>query len=406
MSNAFKNISSLVSEFDDRGDNMSNIRGIREYIHTGNYLLNACISGSIFRGYPGNRLVSFAGEPQTGKTFLCLNAAKQFQDKGYYVIFVDSENAIEPEQVKKFGIDLEGFRHVLVGTFKEAHHYFERLATTFEKHKEDNKLSNDDLKTVVILDSLNQLATEKEIEDVQKNETKQDFTPAREIRKLFRLTVSRFANLEIPMIYTNQVYNSMNAYGDPRAIKGGDGAIYPASFVGMLSKAYQKDSDKQKTGVIITVNPFKSRLTIPSTVKIHVSFTEGMNPYVGLQDYVSWDVCGIGRGKLEKLKKKEMETYDPNDDKIIEMFNEETGELEEVYRFEPNPNARNFVIKHLCDTVPTNDSKGFFNPKVFNDVVLEKIDEKAIKPKFEFEDFSESFELDVDEIKESDEPEE
>ena len=38
---------------------MSNIS---DWISTGNYVLNACIGGSIFRGIPGGRICILAGE--------------------------------------------------------------------------------------------------------------------------------------------------------------------------------------------------------------------------------------------------------------------------------------------------------------------------------------------------------
>lgn len=35
---------------------------ITEYIHTGNYLLNACLTGSLLKGIPNNRSVCLSGE--------------------------------------------------------------------------------------------------------------------------------------------------------------------------------------------------------------------------------------------------------------------------------------------------------------------------------------------------------
>lgn len=35
---------------------------ITEYIHTGNYMLNACVSGDMLKGIPNNRSICISGE--------------------------------------------------------------------------------------------------------------------------------------------------------------------------------------------------------------------------------------------------------------------------------------------------------------------------------------------------------
>jgi len=60
---------------DKRVKSKVEIRGfsdIDEYISTGNYLLNAQMSGSVFGGYPNTRSIGIAGDSGAGKTFLCL----------------------------------------------------------------------------------------------------------------------------------------------------------------------------------------------------------------------------------------------------------------------------------------------------------------------------------------------
>ena len=46
---------------------------VTEYIDTGNYHLNACVTGSLFKGWPNSRTCALAGPSGTGKTFLILN---------------------------------------------------------------------------------------------------------------------------------------------------------------------------------------------------------------------------------------------------------------------------------------------------------------------------------------------
>jgi hypothetical protein len=92
----------------------------------------------------------------------------------------------------------------------------------------------------------------------------------------------------------------------------------------------------------------------------------GMNPYVGLQDFVSWENCGIQRGKLEVDKK--------------------TGEME----FIPNESSPRWAVRHLGKTVP---STQIFTPEVFTEDVLRQLDENVIQPHFKLPDLFDESEL-------------
>jgi len=98
-------------------------------------------------------------------------------------------------------------------------------------------------------------------------------------------------------------HNTGGGFMPTKESSGGDGPIFAMSVISFLSKAQLKEgSSTTKTGIVVTSNLKKSRFTVPEQVKFHISFANGMNPYVGLQDYVTWDACGVERGKLEEVK--------------------------------------------------------------------------------------------------------
>ena len=94
---SFADINSELANLNPMGSIMdqSNFSEVTEWIDTGNYHLNACISGSLFGGWPNNRSCSIAGPSGTGKTYLILNSVRQAIDMGYSVIFYDSEAAVD-----------------------------------------------------------------------------------------------------------------------------------------------------------------------------------------------------------------------------------------------------------------------------------------------------------------------
>ena len=51
-------------------------------------------------------------------------------------------------------------------------------------------------------------------------------------------------------------------------------------------------------GVIVTAGINESRFSIHRPVEFYISFTKGLNAYMGLQEFVSWNICGIDRGRM------------------------------------------------------------------------------------------------------------
>jgi RecA/RadA recombinase len=90
-----------------------------EWISTGNYLLNAQLSGSLFGGIANNRSIGIAGDPSTGKTFLAMNITREAQKQDYDVIYCDTEGAIDKNSAKKFGVDPSRVRYQPIKTIND-----------------------------------------------------------------------------------------------------------------------------------------------------------------------------------------------------------------------------------------------------------------------------------------------
>ena len=182
---------------------------------------------------------------------------------------------------------------------------------------------------------------------------------AKELRKLFRVITLDLTAAKIPLVCTNHVYAG-GGFFPTKESSGGDGPIFAMSVISFLSKAQLKEGNSTtKTGIIVTSNLKKSRFTIPEPVKFHISFANGMNPYVGLQDFISWDACGIGKGKLEEIV---------NSDGVKEMV------------FTPSESAQaRWAVKHLGKTIT---SSQLFTPEVFTQDVLEQLDRNVIQDHF------------------------
>jgi hypothetical protein len=249
---------------------------------------------------------------------------------------------------------------------------------------------------MMIVDSIGNLATEKERTDALSGSDKKDMTRAGDIRSLFRIITTDLAELKIPLVFTNHSYTSVGSYVPTQIMSGGGGAIYAASMILMLSKASLKENNKEaekagmtKTGVLVTSKPSKNRFAKPIPVKFHISFYHGMNPYVGLEKYVSWDNVGIGPGKLEE-RIEERPVLDEDGNQVIKRGKPvvekiQTGEFE--YIKDDSANPKTFAIKHLGKTIKASQ---LFTHEVFTEEVLKAMDEEVIRPMFELPNVTES----------------
>ena len=115
---SFADLDTALSKVSPKGSIITNntFSKIDEWISTGNFLLNAQLSGSLFGGYPNSRSICVAGESGTGKTFLTLNACREAQKMGYNIIYMDSEAAVDEDTIKNFGVNPDSFRYQPIST--------------------------------------------------------------------------------------------------------------------------------------------------------------------------------------------------------------------------------------------------------------------------------------------------
>jgi RecA/RadA recombinase len=372
---AFSRFNSDLEKTTKKRVKLMGFSDITEFIPTGNFLLNAQMSGSLRGGYPNARSLGIGGDSGTGKTFLCLNAIKNAQDMDYAVFYVDTEGALDKKDFVNFGVNMEMLNYKRIGIISEVKFFVHDII----KMKENNP----ELKIMIIVDSLTHLETNKEIDDRAKGSNAQDMgLRAKELRQLFKSMTLDLSNLKIPLIFTAHTYASMDQY-TPKAMSGGAGPLYSASVVMMLAKGVlkaeddvsSKDDGKEKTGVKVRSTTDKNRLAKPEKIEIHISFHKGMNPYVGLQDYLSWENCGVERGN--KLTEKEFSKLKGAESESCSPFEVEG----EKFYFLPKSAARNFIIKFNGDVVPWRE---IFSDRVFTDDVIDELDKNIIMPKFKY----------------------
>lgn len=186
---------------------------VKTYIDTDIYMLNALLSKSILHGgLSKNRITIFVGEESVGKSYLCYNIARNAQKKeNYNVIYIDTEFSIELSDLEQFGIDITPERFMLIRSNKVED--LKIMLTQFLDGLKEQKLKGIDIdKTIIFLDSIGQLASNKEVEDAKEGKNKADMSRAKAIKSLFRIINSDLGYLDIPLVCTNHQY--MCCHGD------------------------------------------------------------------------------------------------------------------------------------------------------------------------------------------------
>lgn len=253
---------------------------VTSFIGTGSYSLNALLSGSIYGGLPGNKVTALAGEPSTGKTFFAMNMVRQFlrdNEKGF-VFYFESESAISKKMLEDRGVDVKRMAIMPVATIQEFRTQAVKILDKYLEQKER-------LPMMFVLDSLGNLSTEKEMQDIADGKDTRDMTRAQLIRGAFRVLTLKLGKANVPLVVTNHIYDVVGAYVPTKKMGGGSGLEYAASTILFLSKKKDKqlDDDDGRTGAVITAHTKKARLTIEDKkVETWLNYASGLDPYYGL----------------------------------------------------------------------------------------------------------------------------
>ena len=219
MSDFFK---SLVKELKDPNtslleDGLSSAE-FSGCIDTGSFILNAVLSGSLYGGVPNNKITAFAGESATGKTFFVLGVVKQFLEDNPTggVVYYDTEAAVTKEMMSKRGVDTKRVIIAEPDTIERFRTHAMKILDSYEKQPKESRPP-----MMMVLDSLGLLSTNKEVEDVTEGKDVRDMTKSQVIKGAFRVLTLKLAQVGVPMLVTNHVYELVGSYVPTKEMGGG-----------------------------------------------------------------------------------------------------------------------------------------------------------------------------------------
>lgn len=266
---------------------------VNTWIDTGCYAMNAVISGDMTKGFPGNRITMLAGEQAVGKTLLAgFGYARALSEMGYYIFYIDTENAVTHDQLIGYGVKEGGFKIITQSIVEDLKVNFDKILTSIEEEMGLKKVNPN--KCAFVLDSQGMLDTKKGREDIKKANFVNDMTFQKELKRFYKSVIVRLGALDIPMLITNHVYANIGGYGDPTTVAGGSGGLYAASVILHLRKKQYKEGTVRK-GTILVAKNIKSRYCIDGQeAQMYLNWDQGLNKWYGIHIFAE------GAGLIEK----------------------------------------------------------------------------------------------------------
>ena len=246
----------------------------KDMIPTSIPVINVALSGRFDGGLtPG--LTMWAGPSKHFKTAFSLLMAKAYQDKypDSVILFYDSEFGTPQSYFDAFGIDTEKVVHTPITDIEQL---------KFDCMQQLNNIERGD-RVMVVIDSIGNLASKKEVEDALDGKSVADMSRAKQLKSLFRMVTPHLTLKDIPMVVVNHTYMEIGMF--PKAIVGGGtGSYYSADNIYILGRQQEKEGT-EVVGYNFIINVEKSRhVKEKSKIPVSVSFDGGISKWSGLLD--------------------------------------------------------------------------------------------------------------------------
>jgi RecA/RadA recombinase len=252
----------------------SKVYNKKDMIPTQVPMINVALSGRIDGGLtPG--LTVLAGPSKHFKTAFSLLMASAYlkHHEDGIVLFYDSEFGTPESYFESFDIDVNRVIHTPITDVEQL---------KFDIMTQLNGIERGD-KLCIIIDSVGNLASKKEVDDALDGKSVADMSRAKQLKSLFRMVTPHLTLKDIPLIAVNHTYQTMEMFSKA-VVSGGTGITYSADNIWIIGRQQEKDG-KDVAGYHFIINVEKSRyVKEKSKIPISVTWEGGINRWSGLMD--------------------------------------------------------------------------------------------------------------------------
>ena len=178
---------------------------IKRWIGTGSTQLDYAIANKKNGGCPEGRIIEIYGPPSIGKSHLAAQICISCQKQGGIAVYIDTENAVNPENLSALGVDVsKRFVYVETGCVEDTFTVIESIISKV-------KASQKDAPVVVVWDSVAATPAKAELEaDYDKDSIG---LQARQLSKGFRKITQLIGNQNVTLVCLNQIRTKIGCVG-------------------------------------------------------------------------------------------------------------------------------------------------------------------------------------------------
>jgi len=305
----------------------------KEQVATKVPMVNVALSGSVDGGVASG-LTVLAGPSKHFKTSFALLMAGAYLDKhkDAVMLFYDSEFGSPQSYFEQFDIDPTRVLHTPITNVEELK--FDLINQLEAIDRSEN--------VIVVIDSIGNLASKKEMEDALNEKSVADMSRAKALKGLFRMATPYLAMKSIPLLAVNHTYQEIGLF--PKAIvSGGTGIYYSADNIWILGRRQNKKGT-EVTGYDFVINVEKSRyVKEKSKIPISVSWDGGVEKYSGLLE------VAMAGGYVQKPSNGWYESVDPTTGEVTSGKVREAQTLEKEF-WDPifeTTDLKDFIMKQF-----------------------------------------------------------
>jgi RecA/RadA recombinase len=244
----------------------------KDMITTDVPMINVALSGDVDGGLTSGMTV-LAGPSKHFKTSFALLMAGAYLKKypEAVMLFYDSEFGSPQAYFETFGIDTSRVLHTPI---VDVEHLKFDLVSQLENLTRGDKV-------IIVIDSIGNLASKKELEDTLNEKSVADMSRAKALKGLFRMTTPYLTMKDVPLLAINHTYKEIGLFPKD-VVGGGTGIYYSADNIWIIGRRQNKKGT-EVVGYDFIINVDKSRFVKEkSKIPISVSWDGGIEAYSGL----------------------------------------------------------------------------------------------------------------------------
>lgn len=215
-----------------------------ERISSGSPYLDWCIGG----GWPLGRSIELYGPPSSGKSLIALRTIAEAQKKGLKCVYLDAENAFDPNFAKHVGIDVD---KLVISQATAGEDTFDIIDMILDSQEA----------SVIVVDSVASLIPQYEADESMEKQT--IGLHARLMSKAMRKVTGKAARSKTLLIFINQIREKVGAYGNPQTTTGGNALKFYSSLRVEVRRGDLITQNKVPTGQQVKFKITKSKVCPP-----------------------------------------------------------------------------------------------------------------------------------------------